>query len=142
MVGGAGTYRDGRGTGRVMPERIEVKGDRELARALDGMAGDVKSMDKAATDAGRVVAADAQRRAPRRTGRLRSSITTRIEGSAVTVGTDVRYGMPVHQGVPSHHMQPQPFLTDALAATQPQVQATYAGELDRIVNTNAGKAMH
>lgn len=63
-----------------------------------------------------LVETGAKTRCPVDTGRLRSSITWRLESSPLTaiVGTNVSYAIFVHEG--TRYMPGRPFLTDALRA--------------------------
>ena len=101
-----------------MADRVRVIGlprlQSTLGRAADGM----DPPQAAQREAAQIVAQRARSRSPRRTGRLASSVTGRVQGSAVTVGTPVSYGLPVHQGVPSRGQRGQPFLADALHDTE------------------------
>lgn len=59
----------------------------------------------------------AKTRCPVDTGRLRSSVTWRLEPTdplTAIVGTNVQYAIFVHEG--TRHMSGRPFLTDALRA--------------------------
>ncbi|MFD9752666.1 HK97-gp10 family putative phage morphogenesis protein [[Kitasatospora] papulosa] len=82
--------------------------ERGLRRALGGMSDDVKR----AVERTRIgVQNEARRRAPVDTGRLRSSIVSRSEGSGRTVGyvvgTNVNYAAAVEYGTAPHVIVPK-----------------------------------
>ncbi|MGV9579728.1 HK97-gp10 family putative phage morphogenesis protein [Streptomyces sp. NPDC003509] len=82
--------------------------ERGLRRALGGMSDDVKR----AVERTRIgVQNEARRRAPVDTGRLRSSIVSRSEGSGRTVGyvvgTNVNYAAAVEYGTAPHVIKPK-----------------------------------
>lgn len=116
-----------------MADGLTTKGDDELAAALAGIEVGLADLADPATDAGRMLAADAARRAPRLTGRLRSSITPTRTPTGVTVGTSVSYGAPIHFGVPSRNIPARPFLTDALRASEDQIVKAYATGIDTLI---------
>ena len=76
-----------------------------------------------------IVQRSAQANAPVRTGNLRRSITTRIEGHAAYVGTAVEYAPYVEYG--TKYMPARPFLGKALEDNKPQIEQMLAqfGEL-------------
>jgi hypothetical protein len=91
----------------------------------------------------RVVVPAARRRAPRRTGRLASSIHGTGQPGEARIGTAVSYGWPVHSGVPAHHQRAQPFITQAIQDTQAQITATYGRDVNKLVESQvSAKAMH
>jgi HK97 gp10 family phage protein len=81
--------------------------ERGLRRFLGGMSDDVKrAVDRTRID----VQNEARRRAPVNTGRLRSSIVSRAEGSGRSVGyvigTNVSYAAAVEYGTSPHVIKP------------------------------------
>jgi HK97 gp10 family phage protein len=82
--------------------------ERGLRRALGGMSNDVKrAVERTRID----VQNEARRRAPVDTGRLRSSIVSRAEGSGrrvgYVVGTNVNYAAAVEYGTAPHVIKPR-----------------------------------
>lgn len=117
----------------------DVEGLRELQRDLRKL-GDATKMEMKAThlEAANIVADDAAKKAPVRTGRLRAS----IKGSAVMTGGRVRIGYgggpaslyagPIHFGWPARRIRPQPFVYDALDPKRPEVLRLYEQRMDEL----------
>jgi hypothetical protein len=119
-----------------MPEaRVEVKGAAQASAVLRGIADGCEEL--APPEAGRILVAAARARAPRKTGRLASSINSTVRGRELRVGTPVSYGWPVHSGVPARGIPGRPFLFQAAQAAEPAVAAAYAKDLDKLVTVQA-----
>ena len=116
---------------------VEVIGGAALRRALKGASdeatGDLKALHKAAAD---IVAVDAKRHVPVRSGRLQK--TLKAFGSAsigrVKIGSKaVPYAGAIHWGWPSRNITKNPFLTDALDSKSGEVLTMYSKGLDQIL---------
>lgn len=115
---------------------IQVRGAKELRRALKGMDADLKDLSAANKAAAAVVARDAIGRAPRLTGKLAGSIkarSTRTRGFVTAGGPMIPYAGPIHFGWPQHNIAPQPFLYDALDARRSEVIDVYEKRIDSII---------
>jgi HK97 gp10 family phage protein len=66
------------------------------------------------------VKADAMRRAPVKTGRLRSSIYAKIRGWVVNIGAEATYALFVELG--TRHMSARPYLWPAIQQYLPQLE--------------------
>ena len=100
---------------------VRVQGLRELQRSLRRLQADTADLKTANATAAATVAAAAQLRAPRRTGRLAASVRgNRAAGRAQVRGGGARvpYAGPVHYGWPARGIEPQPFVIDAAQATE------------------------
>lgn len=93
--------------------------------------------------AGEVVAADARKRAPVRSGALQASVKPRTSGARVGVGSRLPYANVIHWGgnVPSkrstshrpkRHFRARPFISQAIEATYPEFIETMAGNIDAL----------
>ena len=100
-------------------EAVEVIGAERCAATLDEAGAKLHDLNRGAEKTSTLVASEAYRRAPRLTGALAASIAPAAEGSDARVRVGVRYGWPVESGVPSHNQAAQPFLADAVNATEP-----------------------
>jgi HK97 gp10 family phage protein len=108
--------------------RFEVKGADTLDRTLHAAAADLQNMQGANVEAGRVLAASAQSRAPRRTGRLAGSIRSTATATSVEVTAGTRYAGFVNFG--TRHNRPTYFLTGALDTA---VEPIYAKAVDQAI---------
>lgn len=116
---------------------VQVKGAKELRRALKHMDADVKDLRDINLAAARVVADRAEVIVPKRSGRLRGSIkptATKSRGNVVSGSRMVPYAGPIHFGWPARNIEPQPFLYDALDDRRNQVVEKYESEIERLVN--------
>lgn len=92
-----------------------------MAAALHKLAGDLPDdLDDASKELGVRAVATARRLAPRRTGKLRASLRSRVtrgergQDSAVEISAATAYAGPIHNGWPRHNIKPQPFLAQTL----------------------------
>ena len=118
----------------------EIEGLRQLQRALNKLDDDTKmAMKPTHQAAAEIVATDAARKAPRRSGRLSRS----VKASAVKTGGRVRVGYgggapslyagPIHFGWPARRIRPQPFVYDALDPNRPAVLRLYEERMTELV---------
>jgi HK97 gp10 family phage protein len=91
---------------------------------MKAAAVELKSAKDALQQAALIVQRGAQANAPVRTGNLRRSITTRVQGNAAYVGTSVVYAPFVEFG--TKHMPARPFLSKAGEDNKPQIEAMLA----------------
>lgn len=117
---------------------IDIKGVGRLVDTLHEAASSLDDMGDAAHAAGRVVASLAATTAPRRSGRLASSIAATVDRSSVEVGSDLIYAPPIHNGWVAHRIAPHPFLYVALGRTSPEVLAAYLDGVNRALGAVEG----
>jgi phage gpG-like protein len=117
----------------VTDQTVTVEGDETFRRTLAAAADDLASLDQ--SESARLVQQRAQAAAPKATGRLAASITAKDigEGHSV-VGSTLVYAPVIHYGWPAHSISPHPFLTDALEASGPLVEAASLREATRILS--------
>ena len=80
-------------------------------------------------------------RVPRLTGRLAASVRPAGQPGKATVragGPAVPYAGVIHWGWPRRNIRPQTFLADAAANTEPAWLATYAADVQTILDTVTG----
>lgn len=118
---------------------VEVKGAKELARALKRAGVQVRDMKDANQAVGNVVVRASVPLTPRRTGALAGSIRASREQSAATVragGGRVRYAAYVEYG--TSRMGARPFLATGMATSEPVWLDVYDRELQRLMDQVAG----
>lgn len=96
--------------------RIEVRGAKELRRALKSMGDDLKDLTATNKEAAQIVEEAARQGAPVDSGALRGTIKTRASRASARIyagSNSVVYAGPIHFGWPAHNIEPQPFLYEA-----------------------------
>jgi HK97 gp10 family phage protein len=119
-----------------MAETIRVTGAARLETTLNRAARDVERMEEATARAAELVAEDAARRAPKRTGRLARSVVSRPRAGVAQVAATAPYGMFVEYGTSRN--PPRPFMRPALASKTAAVTAIYLAEVKDILSTVKG----
>lgn len=117
-----------------MSGRIQVEGDREVRRALRRLGDAAKSGLRAThASAAQIVADEAGRIVPRRSGTLAASIRSagQIGAGVVRAGrAAVPYAGVIHFGWAAHHIEPQPFLYSAAGARADEVLAKFHADIN------------
>lgn len=116
-----------------MVDAVEVVGADRLARTLHDAADELRDLTDVNTQAGDYIRARAAANAPRRTGRLASSLTVHVDKAAVTVESDLIYANPIHWGWPARNISAQPFLADAVEVTSSTVVDMYDTNNERVL---------
>jgi HK97 gp10 family phage protein len=115
---------------------VKIIGEKELVTKLRALEASIAGghLVEAARAASEVVRTEASRRAPRRTGKLASSIVAEIRSKSrdraeisVGPGKEAFYGMFVEMG--TSKMAAQPFLRPALDESRAEVEASVRDEL-------------
>lgn len=122
---------------RVDGVTVEVPGLSRLRRDLRAAGDDLADLKDASAQASQLVATEAGRRAPRRTGRLAGSGRgSRAAGRATVTfgGTRVPYAGVIHYGWAARGIAAQPFVIDAATDTQPQWLAFYAAGVEQALD--------
>ena len=115
---------------------IEMTGGQKAYAMLDRLARGA-GMEQAPTLAGQAVEREAVLKyeelgigAP--TGRLKGSITSRVEGDTAVVGSDVEYAVFVHEGHKTRsgsRRAGRPFLKAGLQSARPQIRRIFMERL-------------
>lgn len=120
---------------------VRVEGLNRFTRTLRRAGDDLTDLKDAHAAVGRVVAAAAQARAPRRTGRLASTIrpSRQARRARVSAGrASVPYAGPIHWGWPARNIAANPFLSNAATSTETAWVALYEDELNKIIDRVEG----
>lgn len=113
---------------------VRIEGLANLVRTMKRAGLDISELKDAHKHVGDIVAREARARAPRRTGKLASSVkAARQQGRArVTAGSArVPYAAPIHWGWPSRGIAARPFVSDAARDTEPQWVAVYVRDVEQ-----------
>ncbi len=99
---------------------LKVSGAKEIRRlARKAETRDArKALRDGHKEAARIVSTRATRTAPRRTGRLAGNVRplgSLTKAQVAAGGARVPYAGPIHYGWPARGIEPQPFITDAVA---------------------------
>lgn len=121
---------------------VHVDGARELRTTLRKAGTDLRDFNEAHRAVSTVVASAGRARAPRRTGRLASSVRpagTRTQAIArAGNNTTVPYANPIHWGWPKRGIAPALFLTTAAQDTEEEWVSVYEGRLLQIMRKVRG----
>lgn len=120
---------------------VRVHGLDRLVRTLNKAGADLGDLKDANAAAGRIVAADAQSRAPRRSGGLAGSIraSRQARRAQVVAGrSSIPYAGPIHWGWPSRGIAANPFLSNAAQATESQWVPLYLKDVQAAVDNVRG----
>ena len=115
---------------------IQVTGAKELRKALSKMGRDLGDLRAINLEAAKVVADEAERRAPRRSGTLARTIrptASKAAGRVAAGRKSVPYAGVIHFGWPGHNIAAQPFIFDALADKAQAVTDKYVERVDALV---------
>lgn len=126
-----------------MGETVQVEGLPQLQASLDRLAQQLPQL--APPEAVRLVGAEAQRRAPKRTGRLAGSFAGESTPGRNALTFGVVYANAIHWGVGSraglrgpHNIRPSHFLIDAVNQLQPQWLQAYSDQCQVLVDKVKG----
>lgn len=101
--------------------RVELRGERELARGLENASSKLGNLREAHQEAGALVRPIAASRTPVRSGALRASLKNTADAKAATVSAGnsaVPYARPIHWGWPARNIRRNAFLWDAIKSTE------------------------
>lgn len=118
---------------------IRIAGLDNLIRTMRRASVEIAELKDAHAHAGEIVAREAERRAPRRTGRLASSVraSRQARRAQVLAGrASVPYAPPIHWGWPARGIAANPFVSEAAQDTEPEWVPVYLADvqaaLDRV----------
>lgn len=129
-------------TGTVSPEpAVRVVGAAQLRRTLRAAGRELDDLKDANAAAAAYVAAVARTTAPRRSGRLASSLRgNRAAGRARVSagGASLPYAGPIHWGWPARGIEPQPWVSEAAEQTQPVWLGMYRNDVQQALDKVKG----
>jgi hypothetical protein len=113
---------------------VRIVGLNRFVTTMRKAGADMDELKDAHRRAGDIVANEARTRAPRRTGRLSSSIRPARQVRRTRImagGAATRYAGPIHWGWPARRIGAQPFLVDAAHATEPRWLPAYLDDVEK-----------
>lgn len=116
----------------------EVIGADTLARTLHSAAGDIGDLARAGERTGTLIANRGRVEAPRRTGRLASSVATHTQANRTEITSGLPYANRVHWGYARYGQRSQPFLLDPAQKLAGTWEGYYRDDADRILHTVRG----
>jgi hypothetical protein len=125
----------------TQPGEVRVEGLDQLARSMRRAGEDIEELKDAHAAAAGIVAAAAEARAPRRSGRLAGSVrgSRQIRRARVQAGSSrVPYAAPIHWGWPARNIAANPFLSDAAQDTEPQWVTRYLADIQKALDKVKG----
>lgn len=115
---------------------VQVEGAAEFRKAMRHMQRDLKDLSKVHKAAAQPVYDRAKDIVPRVSGMLGRSIRVSATTTRATIragGRGVPYAGPIHYGWRRRNIEPQPFLTDAIADSRSQVVDIYESHVGDLV---------
>lgn len=122
-------------------DRVEIEGLAALIKALRAAEVELDDLKQANQAAGSVVLDASRPRAPQRTGALAASGRASRAARKATVvfgRASVPYANPIHWGWRARNIKPQPFVTEAVAATREDWLGAYERDIERVLSSIEG----
>jgi hypothetical protein len=117
----------------------QVIGADRLAATLHNAADEIgDGLPRAGERAGTLIANRGRVEAPRRTGRLASSVRTTTDRNETAVTSGLPYANRTHWGYARYRQRAQPFLLDPATTLQNTWAGYFHDEADRILHTVRG----
>ena len=108
-----------------MPNRITITGTEQVARTMRKAGRDLADLTAANQAAAEIVAGLARIHAPRVTGALASATLAAATKEGAGVQNDLPYFGPIHYGWPQRNIAAQPYVDEAVVASEAQWLAVY-----------------
>jgi hypothetical protein len=113
-----------------MAEGIQVVGEKDVVRALHGLADATRNLEPAHQRAGQLLLDRATPRTPRESGSLAASGRVSAASDETSLVYDEVYAGPIHNGWPDHNISPQPWLFETVDESQSAVLDVFADYLE------------
>lgn len=124
------------GTGEV-----RIEGLQRLVTTMRKAGEDLSDLKAANARAADIVIAAAESLAPRRSGKLASSLrSSKVPGRArILAGrASVPYAMPIHWGWPARNIEPNPFVSMAAQQTESEWLPAYLEDVEKALSQIEG----
>lgn len=116
--------------------QVEVVGAKQLRRAMKQAGVDVADLKEVHKKVAAIAGGESRGGAPVRTGRLQSTVRWSGTQTAAVIRAgkaSVRYSGPIHWGWPERNIAPNPWITRAAQATEPQWFQVYSDGVDKVI---------
>lgn len=121
---------------------IRVEGANELRRTMRRAGEDLGDLKEAHAEAAGIAGRRAQGDTPRKSGRLAAKVRWAASNTSATIragnNTTVRYAGAIHWGWRRRNIKPQPWITEAAQATEPEWSAAYTNAVETILGRIKG----
>lgn len=121
-----------------MTADVRLKGATEFRAAIRRAEKDMADLREPLQRSATEVANDARALAPRVTGRLAASLVATATRERAQVSSQLVYAPVIHYGWRGHNIEPQPFLTTALAVNEREIVNRFDREAEHAVDLMAG----
>jgi hypothetical protein len=124
-----------------VPAQIRIIGEARLVATLEQAAKLIADMSDGFAKAGEIVSSAGASAAPRRSGRLASSVAPVRGGGGpgtATITSPIVYAVPIHWGRPAHNIEANPFLIRAADRSESQWLGALEADAQRICNDVEG----
>lgn len=118
--------------------QLRIEGVETLVATMRSAADKLRDLKEANDKTAALVVSQARAVAPRRSGRLASSLRAASVTGGAQIEATAPYGAPIHWGWPSRHIEPNPFVTYAAQTTEAQWTRFYEQAVDRTLETVKG----
>ena len=116
---------------------MRLEGDVPLLASMNKAEKRLTDMGSQYGRTAQTIASRGRSTAPRRTGALAASVGGSGQRMSAEVRSQIVYAGVIHWGWPAHGIEPQPWLSDAAQATEPQWIDYHWDEVDSIVTMMA-----
>lgn len=120
---------------------VQVEGARRLRSTLRAAGDDLADLKQAHADAAQIATAAGKAGAPRLSGRLAGTVRGSGTKTAAIIRASTKavpYANPIHWGWHRHHIKPNPWLSLAAQATEPEWTAVYMSAVDKAISQVKG----
>lgn len=114
--------------------QTELVGAARFHATMAKASADLAHLERAATATGRLIDQRAGGAAPKRTGRLASSLVASASGSDARVSSGLVYAGVQHYGWAAHGITAHPFLVPAAEASTPLWRQFYVADVNRALD--------
>lgn len=117
-----------------MTNSVTVEGADTLARTAKAAGRELQDMSGAGEKTGTLISNRSRVEAPRLTGALAASVSTRTKDNETEIFSGLAYANRTHWGFARYHQAAQPFIWDPAQQLEGTWERFYADEADKILD--------